>query len=167
MAAVVSDSSVLIGLASIGQFSLLATLYQEVLVPDSVWREVTSGPADFIGAKETAAARAAGWLKVVVALNRPLVTQLEATLDPGEAESIALAVERSQSLLLIDESDGRRVARKFNLQLTGTIGILLRAKAEAHVPALKPLLKELVERRHFRLGIDLYREVIAEAGEQP
>lgn len=50
-----------------------------------------------------AAARASGWLQVATAINRPLVTQLETVLDPGEAEAIALAIEHAPSLLLIDE----------------------------------------------------------------
>lgn len=95
------------------------------------------------------------------------MTQLEATLDPGEAEAIALAAERAPSLLLIDESDGRRVARTIGVSLTGTLGVLLRAKAHGHVAALKPLLNELIERQHFRLHRDLYRQILSEAGEKP
>jgi predicted nucleic acid-binding protein len=167
MAAVVSDSSVLIGLAAIRQFGLLPLLYDEVLVPDAVWREVASSPPDSPGSTEATAACAAGWLNAAAAINRPLVTQLEATLDPGEAEAIALAVEREPSLLLIDESDGRRVARTMGVSLTGTIGVLLRAKAKGHFTALKPLLDELIERHHFRLHRDLYRQVLSESGELP
>jgi hypothetical protein len=74
--------------------------------------------------------------------NRPLVTQLETLLDPREAEAIALAVEQAPSLLLIDERDGRQVARTLKVPITGTVGVLLRAKALGFVPGIKPLLTD-------------------------
>jgi len=86
-------------------------------------------------------------------------------LDPGEAEAIALAVERAPSLLLIDEQEGRQTARTLGVQITGTLGVLLRAKALGHVPAIKPLLTELVEQHHFRLHARLIQQIVAEAGE--
>lgn len=166
MAVVVSDASVLISLAAIRQIGLLPLLYGEIVVPDAVWREVATVPAGFPGAEEVTAACTAGWMNVAAVANRPLVTQLEGTLDPGEAEAIALAIERVASLLLIDESDGRRVARTMGVPLAGTLGVLLRAKTGAHIPALKPLLMELINRHHFRLHRDLYRDVLIQAGEQ-
>lgn len=167
MAVVVSDASPLICLAAIRHFDLLRHLYGEVLIPEVVWQEITRVPAFAAATSPQAAANArdAGWLQVVIAGNRPLVTQLEMTLDRGEAEAIALAVERAPSLLLIDERDGRQVARTLRVSLTGTLGVLLRAKALGHLPAIKPLLTELMERHHFRLHPDLVQRVLAEAGE--
>lgn len=167
MPAVVSDSSVLIGLAAIRQFDLLPLLYGGILIPNVVWREVTGVGADSPGVGETKAACAAGWMEVATAANRSLVAQLETTLDPGEAEAIALAVECAPSLLLLDESDGRRVARTLGVPVTGTLGVLLRAKSCGHVPAVKPLLTELIERHDFRLHRDLYRQALIQSGEQP
>ena len=167
MAAAVSDASVLISLAAIRQFGLLPLLYGEIVVPHAVWREVMGAGADSPGTEEVNAARAAGWMNVAGAANRPLVTQLEATLDSGEAEAIALAVERAPCLLLIDESDGRRIARTMGVPITGTLGVLLRAKTQGYLPALKPPLAELIERHHFRLHGDLYRQALIESGEQP
>jgi len=167
MAVVISDSSPLICLAAIRQFSLLRLLYSHVLLPEAVWQEITRAPVVSAAASLQAAtdARDAGWLQVARAANRPLVTQIETMLDPGEAEAIALAVERPASLLLIDERDGRQVARTLGIPLTGTLGILLRAKTLGHVPAIKPLLTELVEQHHFRLHPSLVQRVLAEAGE--
>ena len=167
MAVVVSDASPLICLAAIRHFNLLRLLYGDVLIPQAVWQEIARAPAFATAASLQVAtdARSAGWLKVAAAGNRPLVTQLETVLDSGEAEAIALAVERAPSLLLIDERDGRQVARTLGVPLTGTLGVLLRAKALGHTPAIKPLLTELVEQHHFRLHAGLVQQVLAEAGE--
>ena len=169
MAVVVSDASPLICLSAIRQFNLLRFLYGEVLIPTAVWREITRVPAFSSAASPQAAedARAEGWLQVMTAGNRPLVTQLETLLDPGEAEAIGLAVEHAPSLLLIDERDGRQVARTLKVPITGTLGVLLRAKTVGFVPAIKPLLTELVEQHHFRLHPSLLRQVLTEAGEAP
>ena len=167
MAVVVSDASPLICLAAIRQFNLLRLLYDEVLIPEAVWQEITRAPAfaDAASLQVAADARGAGWLQVASASNRPLVTQLETVLDPGEAEAISLAVERAASLLLIDERDGRQVARTLGVPLTGTLGVLLRAKTLGHTPAIKPLLTQLVEQHHFRLHPSLLQQVLSEADE--
>jgi predicted nucleic acid-binding protein len=167
MAVVVSDSSPLICLAAIRHFNLLRLLYSHILIPEAVWQEITRAPAFAAAAslRVAADARDAGWLQLASAANRPLVTQLETVLDLGEAEAIALAVENAPSLLLIDERDGRQVARTLGVPLTGTLGVLLRAKALGHTPAIKPLLAELMDQHHFRLHPDLVHHVIAEAGE--
>jgi predicted nucleic acid-binding protein len=113
MVVVVSDASPLICLSAIRHFDLLRLLHGAVLVPATVWQEITRVPAFSPAAShQTAAdAQAAGWLQVVSANNRPLVKQIETTLDPGEAEAIALAVEHKPSLLLIDET---RTATSFS-----------------------------------------------------
>jgi predicted nucleic acid-binding protein len=96
-------------------------------VPAAVWEEITRTPAFSPAASLEAAgdARATGWLQVTTAGNRPLVMQLETVLDAGEAEAIALAVERAPSLLLIDERDGRHMARTLGVPLTGYVGRLV------------------------------------------
>lgn len=170
MPVVVSDASPLICLSAIGRFDLLRQLYGEIVVPTAVWQEITRAPAFASSAKshQTATdAQAAGWLQAATASNRPLVTQLEIVLDPGEAEAIALAVERKPSLLLIDERDGRQMARALDIPLTGTLGVLLRAKNLGHLSAIKPLLTELVQQHQFRLHADLVKRVLVEAGEVP
>lgn len=57
------------------------------------------------------------------------------------------------------------MARTLNVPITGTMGVLLRAKALGHIPAIKPILTELVEQHRFRLHPDLVRQVLASADE--
>jgi hypothetical protein len=65
-------------------------------------------------------------------------------LDQGEAEVLALADERSARLVIMDERKGRRYAKRLGLPLTGTVGVLLTAKVQGLIPALAPLVDQLL-----------------------
>ena len=67
-------------------------------------------------------------------------------LDDGEAEVIVLAKEINADLVILDEIMGRRYAKRFEINLTGTIGILLKAKENGLVTSIKKLTSELVEK---------------------
>ena len=54
------------------------------------------------------------------------------TLDSGEAAVIQLALDQNIQTVAIDEAAGRRIARLNGLSVTGSIGILLRAKSEGY-----------------------------------
>ena len=49
-------------------------------------------------------------------------------LDLGESEAIIYTDETKADLLLIDETAGRKVAQNMKLPITGSVGILIRAK---------------------------------------
>ncbi|MFT4202854.1 MAG: DUF3368 domain-containing protein [Chitinophagaceae bacterium] len=64
-------------------------------------------------------------------------------LDRGEAEAIVLATEKEADLIILDENLGRFHAKHTGLKVTGTIGILLKAKKLGYISELKPLLLDL------------------------
>ena len=77
---------------------------------------------------------------------------------------LALAVEHSARLVIIDERKGRRYARRLGLSLTGTLGILLLAKEEGLVTDVAPLIKQLLdEGLHF--SSELVSRALTLAGE--
>jgi predicted nucleic acid-binding protein len=86
-------------------------------------------------------------------------------LDDGEAEVITLAIEYQASLILLDESEARRVAGVFGIPKTGIIGILLRAKAEERITSLRSELDKLRLKAGFWIAEELYLHVLAAAGE--
>ena len=63
MGLIISDSSTLIHLASIGRLALLKAFYGQVVVPPAVWREVVEQGKGRAGAGEVEQARQAGWIK--------------------------------------------------------------------------------------------------------
>ena len=105
---VVGNTSPITNLAAIGQFDLLHSLYGEVSIPDAVWTELNAHGRQWPGSAEVANA---SWVERRAVGNQELVVAFERDLDRGEAEAIALAVEMSADLILLDEHEGRRIAQ--------------------------------------------------------
>lgn len=85
-------------------------------------------------------------------------------LDKGEAETIILANEIKADLVIIDENLGRFHARNSNLKITGTLGILLKAKNDGLIETIKPLLNEL-KNKGIWLSEQLIEKVLVLANE--
>lgn len=149
---IVSNASPLIALARIGRLDLMPRLFQQVLVPPAVGREVGAGILQADGVVERQ-------------LGRPIDPRVGAArLDAGESEAISLALELPADQIALDEEPVRRLARGLGLPLIGTLGILLAAKQRGAIPAIKPLVTALVD-TGFRLDGWLQEFVLAEAGE--
>ena len=159
---VVSNSSVLINLAIIGPLEILKRKFSEIMVPRAVWQEVVVEGMGKPGAKEV---DESAWIKVKDINEKLLVTSLSQHLDDGESEAIALALEIGANLVLLDERDARETAEAFGLELLGTIGILIWAKKEGLIPNLKAELDRLMNIAKFWVSRELYKRVLAEAGE--
>jgi predicted nucleic acid-binding protein len=122
---------------------------------------VIQGGARGIGVTEI---QTAEWIRVTM-LADPRRADLLSDLDRGEAEVLALAQERHADLVVLDERLARRYARRLNLKLTGTLGVLLRAKQQGLVPAIKPLIEQLVQ-GGIRLSDDVIAKTLQLAGEK-
>ena len=77
--------------------------------------------------------------------------------DPGEAEAIALGLELSVQLILLDERDGRIAAGRAGLRVTGVLGILLRPKRDGQIPLIKPEFEALRVQARFFLSLSRAR----------
>jgi hypothetical protein len=157
---VISDSSTLIHLAVIDRLDLLQAFFQQVTVPPAVWREVVEQGGGRAGAAEVVEAHQAGWIKFAEPTDAALLRLLKRDLDEGEAEAIALSLERTAALLLVDESDAREVADLYDLPKTGTIGLLIRAKTEGLIEKLRPELDKLRQQGGFWIAEPLYKRVL-------
>lgn len=106
---------------------------------------------------------APSWL-TVLALERPLDPIALATLDPGEAAVLQLAFERGIALVCLDDARGRRAAHAACLRLTGSLGLLVRAKTLGLVGALRPIVGKMQERGVW-YDQHLVDRILAGAGE--
>jgi predicted nucleic acid-binding protein len=78
-------------------------------------------------------------------------------IDPGEASVIALASQEKECLMILDDLKGRKVASALNLNFTGTLGLLVKAKRSGLVSEIKPFINKLIES-----GIRISSQVLAE-----
>ena len=92
---------------------------------------------------------------------------LAEALDLGEAEVIALAIERGGfESVLLDDRDARRVARERGLAVAGSAGVLVLAKDRGVLPEVRPTLDQLRSASLY-LSDAAYLEALAAAGEVP
>lgn len=156
---VVSNTTPIITLSLVGQLSLLQKLYGVVLVPTAVTNEVLAGGSRY-GAVEL---QQASYIHTTP-LQDPRRADLLNDLDRGEAEAIALALEQNADLLIMDERLGRRHASRLELSLTGSVGILLKAKQAGFLTSVKPLLTK-IEQGGIYLSPALIAQALQQAGE--
>jgi predicted nucleic acid-binding protein len=139
---VVVNTTPIIALATAtGSLDALKHLYGRVGVPEAVRREVLAGG---VAAPGVAAFNLAGWLEGEDALS-PLPPYLANSLDLGEAAVIQTALERGIALVCIDETVGRRVARLSGLNVTGSIGVLLKARQQGFAVDIPSALARMRE----------------------
>lgn len=160
---VVSDTSPLLYLSRVGQLDLLAQLYTEVVVPRTVWAELTEARPDAPG---VAAVLAVTWIRIEADVQPPPEAQIIlADVDAGEASAIALALATHADLLLIDDAAGRRAAEELGVAVRGTLGVLVTAKARGVLPEIAPLLARLLA-EGFRASDAVVDQALRAAGER-
>lgn len=121
---VINTGPILALVSALGDLEILKVLYDEVYIPFEVCDEIRKGGETDFAIKEF---EQATWLikqenKVTIPL------YLESSLDIGEASVIETALQEKIATVCIDEAVGRRIARLNKLKLTGSIGILIKAK---------------------------------------
>lgn len=160
----VSNTSPLLNLAIIGLLDLVNEQFGEVLIPEAVVKELRMDEA----LPSTVALRQAmteGWLKMQAVKDHSLVRILQRNLDGGESEAIALAMQTEAAWLLLDERDGRLTAKSLGVQVTGVLGILLRAKRQGHILSLRDTLEKLQDQAGFYIAPALLKELLRSEGE--
>lgn len=142
---VVSDTSPITNLFQIGRLELLRELFDDVIIPRAVAIEI-----EFLDSNRNILLQNQ-WIRIVELSDRKLLDDLTDELDPGEAEAIALAIQLGADAVLIDETLGRAEAVRRGLDVTGVVGILIRAKRKELIPRVKPEIDRLVTEAGFWL----------------
>jgi len=85
-------------------------------------------------------------------------------VDKGEASAIALALEIPGSTVILDDYKARKIAERLNLNITGTLGVIVKAKVLGLIPSIKPFLSK-IKKTNFRLSKEIEILALKEAGE--
>lgn len=159
---VVSDTTPLSELAKVGQLNILRDVFGQVIIPQEVYTEVTTGTHPAVREVPLAS-----WIEVrsVSNFQKILVLQAATDLDLGECAAIILAEELGVDQLLLDDLNARRVAQSRNLPVIGTVGTFLLAKDEGLIPNVKDILDQLIS-QGARISQQVYQNALAITNEQ-
>jgi predicted nucleic acid-binding protein len=134
---VVVNASPLIALFKSQQAPLLPALFREIVVPTTVWDEVTAGKND-VAAQQLPQTN---WIKQVEVAIAPEI--LVWSLDAGESTVLSFALKNPTYRAMVDDAAARRCARTLNIATLGTGGMLVLAKRRGLIPSISPALQAL------------------------
>ena len=159
---IISNATPLIAFAKINQLSLLRQIVGELTIPDAVAKEIsdyTHNKTGFIDLEQET------WINRQAITAKEQLALLLPSLDRGEAEVITLALEEKAKLVLIDELTGRKVAESLNLNVSGSVGILIKAKQLGEIEEVKPFLDAMLKQGIYfsQRFIDAVLQLMGEA----
>ena len=147
---IISDTSCFIILTNIGELHLLQKLYSKITTTIEIATEFGEPLPE--------------WIEILSVKSKDTQRLLEMQIDKGESSAIALALEISDSLLILDDIKARKVATQLGLSITGTLGIIIKAKLEGIIPSVIPILNK-IKQTDFRLSSEVESQVLKAAME--
>lgn len=151
MHSVISDTSCLILLDNTGLLFILEKLYGRILITPEVSQEFGKSPES--------------WIEVRKVNDRKYLTALSVFIDQGEASTIALAMEMENSLLILDDLKARKLAERLDLKITGTLGVLLKAKEKKLITNTANNLMHDLKQSGLRISLEMEKKFITLSGE--
>ncbi len=142
---VISDTSTLIIFQKIAEFEVLKEVYVELFTTPEIAKEFGEELPD--------------WIKIQSAVDRKYQNFLCTQVDEGEASAIALATDFTDVLLLLDDLKARRLASQLNFKITGTLGVIHKAKQMGIIDKVKPIIDKLML-TDFRIAENIVEEIL-------
>ena len=157
---VVSNTTPIIALSEIGELDLLKKLYGMIFISESVLNEIKTEPA-FSDVRANNS-----WIVVEkIEVNEEVRKMYKPKLHSGEVESMILAQKLKADIIILDDYAARKTAQYLGLKVTGTLGVIIKAKQEGLISEAKPLMEKLIENGLF-ISDNVLREVLSMTGEQ-
>ncbi len=151
---IVCDTGALISLEKLNDgYEFAQKLYDKLIIPPEVLKEAAfyySVPEDYFKKYNIE-----HFIEIVN--DFPILKNLE-ELDNGEIEAISLAKFLSLELL-IEEQDGRRLAQKLKIKISGIAGQIIKAFKKGLIDKIEALEKLKKLHIHHRLNSNLYKEL--------
>ena len=151
----VVNSSPIIALGRVGQLELLASLPQQIIVPQAVKEEL-------LNASQGDPARAAmeSGLFEIIETPPPPPEILAWDLGNGETAVLSYALSAPDWVAILDDGAARRCARSLSIRLTGTLSIVILAKQHRLIESAAQVLRAL-QNNEFRLDEAVIREALS------
>lgn len=154
---VIADSGPIFSLATINKLQLLDSLFDDVKIPQAVWKEITLNNS--VPYYDIIINYFENKIEKIKSFN-----ELSFLMDYGESESVILYREQNADFLLIDDKKARRIAENLKINCIGTLGLLIIAKEKKLIQELKPIFQEfLINKRYYSL--ELLNSILIENNE--
>ena len=142
MRKVVVNTTPLIALSHVGQLDILKKLYGEIMIPEAVYRELSVKTESIC---KKAVDRSLEWIRVENINNQMAKAMYKTQLHDGEVEVMILSKEMAADVVIIDDANAKKHAKYLGLPVTGTLGVLIKAKQDGYINELRPILNQMVE----------------------
>ena len=154
---IVSNASPLIVLLKINKLSILKDLFEKIVIPEAVYKEITTKEHDKLIFDKLE------WIEARSVRNIEMIALLEKLIDKGEAEAIVLARELNVTLL-IDDAKARKYAKLLNIEVIGTLGLLKIAKRRDLGRSVKKVINSMLAEGYY-IEDKLVRKILKDIGE--
>ncbi|MBO6127363.1 MAG: DUF3368 domain-containing protein [Pseudobutyrivibrio sp.] len=150
MRKVIVNSTPLISLSKIGMLEILQKEYEHITIPKAVYDEVTF-KNDIVKKK----INGASWINVEEVKDNISKKMYKAKLHDGEVEVMILAQEwQGEHLVIIDDGPARKTAEYLGLTLTGTLGVLIKAKNDGYIDSVMRVIYQMEQNGiYFSIGL--------------
>lgn len=126
---IIADTSCFIVLSNIHELDLLRQVYGSVLTTPEIVDEFGAPLPD--------------WVKITTIRNTHVLQILELQIDKRESSAITLALEIQNSLLILDDIKARKIAQQLHINMTGTIGVIIKAKLNGNIASVTPIFSKM------------------------
>ena len=147
---IISDTSCFIILSKIQELDLLKKVYGQIITTSDIVEEFGEKLPE--------------WIIIENVSDKSRQRILELQIDRGESSAIALALEIPNSTLILDDFKARKIAQQLGISVTGTIGVIIKAKLNEIIPSIKPYLEKIKE-TNFRISAEIELQALKEAKE--
>ena len=164
MPVVIADAGPLIALSRIDHLELLKSLFQYIIITDTVHNEIfdNTHKAGKPGIKKAIEEE---WIQVKN-VNTHGWQPLNKGVDAGEASAIFLAMEQTHdTLMIIDDKAGRLEARYHKITIIGTAAVIGLAKLEGIIPSARDVLHKMRDADYY-IADEIIKVILLDIGEQ-
>ena len=161
MRKVVVNTTPLIALSHVSQLDVLKRLYGEIIIPEAVYRELSIKTESIC---KKAVDNSLEWIRIKSINNEMAKAMYKTQLHDGEVEVMILSKEIAADVVIIDDANAKKHAKYLGLPVTGTLGVLIKAKREGYINELKPIFSQMVENGIF-ISQSLMESCLKKVGE--
>ncbi|NRF41182.1 DUF3368 domain-containing protein [Pedobacter foliorum] len=148
---IITETSCFITLEKIGAFEILHQVFKNIVTTPEIQQKFGS--------------ELPNWIEIRSVRDTALQEVFKENVDAGEASAIALAMETSNAILIVDDLKGRKLASRMALNFMGTLGLLVKAKEYGVILNVRPYI-EKIQATDFRISPALVDLVLERTGEK-